>query len=1355
MSIVSGNNPRLLLHFGSVLCCLCVHAATVAPDRTAFPDSIRTVPAAPTGARPTAAVSRVVLSAAEHAATMPFEVALRMRNFDEMQSRIARGERMSDSEKAVRYFPLSADHERLVQWLQAQGLEITRTDDNHLAVFGRGPVDAVARAFGVTFARVAVEGDGEYTSAVTAPSLPSDISPVVLGIHGLQPHIKRHALIAPRALRANLKQLTTYSPAQILSAYNATNLGVTGAGQTIAIYALAFPQQSDITQFWTAAGITSQSAANIVQVPVAGGPASSPDQNLVDEVALDVEWASALAPGAKIRIYGANANDPAENDEILQQVYADLQTQPSLHVLNICIGGNERDVPKDYLILEAQYMANLASAGVTVLSASGDSGAVPEGVVQTTYPTSDPDVTGVGGTTLVLNSDNSVASETAWVTSAAEGTGGGVSIVFSRPSWQTGYGIGVNTPLATMRLVPDVAGPADPGDGALVYVGGQQMTIGGTSWATPIWSAFCALINQKRGTPLGLLNPLIYPLLGTSSTPSTSFRDITQGINGTYSAGTGYDLLTGIGVPVLSALMADPLTANPSVSIAGQVGDRVVTLGQPALFYVVGAGSLPFSFQWQRLPYGSTAWADVTDGGAYSGSETQGLLVSGTTSQMSGDQFRCIVTNASGSVTSARANLTVNAYGVTTLAGWPGSAGHADGTGWNARFSGPGGVRADGNGNIFVSDSTNYTIRKVTAAGVVTTVAGTPGTSGSTDGPVASALFNAVAGVAPDSAGNLYVADDGNYTIRKISTAGVVSTLAGTAGMQGESDGTGAQARFYDPQNLAVDSAGNIYVADGLGEAIRKITPAGVVTTLAGTAMTSGSADGTGTAAQFDLPTGIAVDGSGNVYVADNHNNTVRKITPAGVVTTLAGRPGVAGSSDGSGSAAAFNGPAGVGVDNAGNVYVADSTNNTIRKINPSGFVITVAGAAGDADSIDGLPGNARFDDPGDVTIDPAGVVYVADSLNGTIRRIVPGAGTIPDITQQPTDEFATAGGSATFSATASGSGPLSYQWYFNGAAIPGATGSSYTITNVQASDSGQYTVAVTNSNGTVTSSAGNLYVNTGSSGARLINVSTRALVGTGANIVIPGFVVGGSGTETLLIRADGPALTGFGVTGALATPTMVVTSQSTGATLATNTGWGTNSNAAQIASTAASVGAFALASGSADCAVLVSLQPGAYTVQVSGVGNSTGVALAEIYEVSSTGTARLINIATRAQVGTGGNILIPGFVIGGTGFDQLLVRADGPSLTAFGVTGALAQPSLTVTAQSDGHTIGTNTGWGTNINPSQIASIAASVGAFALASGSADSALVVNLTPGAYTMQITGVDAATGVALAEVYEVP
>jgi YVTN family beta-propeller protein len=273
-----------------------------------------------------------------------------------------------------------------------------------------------------------------------------------------------------------------------------------------------------------------------------------------------------------------------------------------------------------------------------------------------------------------------------------------------------------------------------------------------------------------------------------------------------------------------------------------------------------------------------------------------------------------------------------------------------------------------------------------------------------------------------------------------------------------------------------------------------------------------------------------------------------------------------------------------------------------------------------------------------------------------------------------------------------------------------------------------------------------------GSGSARLINISTRAEVGTGANILIPGFVISGNGTETLLIRADGPALTGFGVAGALAQPSLSVF-DSSGTVVASNTGWGTNTNPAQISSAASSVGAFALASGSADCALLASLPAGAYTVQVSGVSNSTGVALAEVYEVSSGGT-RLANISTRALVGTGANIIIPGFVISGSGSEQLLARGDGPALTGFGVAGALAQPSLSV-FDSSGAVIASNTGWGTNTNPAAITSAGASVGAFALASGSADSALVVNVSAGAYTMQLSGVNNSTGVALAEVYEVP
>jgi hypothetical protein len=271
-----------------------------------------------------------------------------------------------------------------------------------------------------------------------------------------------------------------------------------------------------------------------------------------------------------------------------------------------------------------------------------------------------------------------------------------------------------------------------------------------------------------------------------------------------------------------------------------------------------------------------------------------------------------------------------------------------------------------------------------------------------------------------------------------------------------------------------------------------------------------------------------------------------------------------------------------------------------------------------------------------------------------------------------------------------------------------------------------------------------------------LINISTRAQVGTGGNVLIPGFVIGGGGTETLLIRADGPGLTQFGVGGVLAQPSLVVVNSS-GTTVASNTGWGNNTSPtpAQIANIAAQVGAFALPSDSADCALVVTLSPGAYTVQVSGVGATTGVALAEIYEVSFTATARLINISTRAQVGTGANLLIPGFVIGGSGTEQLLVRGDGPSLTQFGVSGVLAQPSLSVYSGST--VIASNTGWGTSTNPTpaQIASVAVQVGAFPFASGSADCAQVVNLTAGAYTMQISGGNSTTGVALAEIYEVP
>ena len=267
---------------------------------------------------------------------------------------------------------------------------------------------------------------------------------------------------------------------------------------------------------------------------------------------------------------------------------------------------------------------------------------------------------------------------------------------------------------------------------------------------------------------------------------------------------------------------------------------------------------------------------------------------------------------------------------------------------------------------------------------------------------------------------------------------------------------------------------------------------------------------------------------------------------------------------------------------------------------------------------------------------------------------------------------------------------------------------------------------------------------------ARLINISTRAQVGTGANIMIAGFVVGGSGSETVLVRADGPALSAFGLTGVLAQPVLSVL-DGTGKVLATNTKWGSNADPSQISAAATAVGAFGLASGSYDSALIATLPPGAYTAEVSGAGGTTGIALAEIYEVSYSGT-RLINISTRAPVGTGANLLIAGFVIGGNANEKLLVRADGPALTAFGVEGALSQPSLSV--MSGSAVVAENTAWGTATDPDQIASIATAVGAFSLVQGSADSAAVLSLSPGAYTMEVGGVGTSTGVGLAEVYEV-
>jgi kumamolisin len=1030
-------------------------------------------------------ISRATLQPQELAAPMDFEVALKMRNFSELQTRVARGERISAGEITAKYSPHASDYQAVADWLTGQGLAITRRDPSRIAVFARGSVAQVEKALQVPFARVTLEGTG-YTSAIGAPSVPAGLAPLLVGVNGLQPHLHPHKHIVMR------KQSLTgtsepYLPSQILQAYQANTLtNITGSGQAIAIVIDVLPQTSDLTSFWSTYGVN-QFLSNITFTQVV--PAQQPLPDL-SEASLDTEWSSSIAPGAKVRVYAVQSLSDTNLDEAYAQVYSDASVQPSLeiHQMSMSYGSNERGTTISQADTDDQYFAELAAAGVTIFASSGDGASTPGGGSSTDTtgplaaenPASDPNVTGVGGTSLTLNSSGNEATETAWSNS-----GGGSSDFFVRPSWQTGSSL----PGGTMRLVPDVACSADPNEGAVLIVNGATEIVGGTSWSSPTWAGFCALINQVRANAslgsIGALGRYLYPLAGTSS-----FRDITVGTNalggnsaGRYVAGAGYDEVTGLGVPLVQALSQSlVLSAPPLVTISSP---QTVVAGANATFTVAASGTYSsYSYQWQRLPFGTTTWSNLSNTSVYAGATTASLTVSGVTSAMSGDEFQCVVTFAGvRTVQSLATTLIIDSPPLTTitLAGSVGNAGLVNGTGTAAEFNYPSGLSFDSSGNVYIADFSNNVIREVTPAGVVTTPYGsTSGTAGSTNGTGNAAGFNQPNSIATGSSNTFYIADTGNNTIRKIS-GGVVSTMAGKAGTTGYNNASGTTATFNAPNGVAVDGSGNVYVADTNNDLIRKISATGSVSTLAGSAQVAGYLDGTGTAAQFDAPTGVTVDSAGNVYVADFGNNVVRKITSAGVVTTYAGQVAAEGYADGAAANAVFNAPVGVWIDSSNNLYVSDSLvpptgstaagNDVLRKVTPGGIVSTIAGDPEATGSSDGKGTAAQFYSLQYAMANSAGVFYLVDTFNHTLRE----AGVAVSFTPQPVSQVITVGQPVAFSATASGSTPLSYQWLFNGTAIAGATSATYAISSVTAANAGDYTVRVTNPLGTATSSAATL----------------------------------------------------------------------------------------------------------------------------------------------------------------------------------------------------------------------------------------------------------------------------------------
>jgi len=448
-------------------------------------------------------------------------------------------------------------------------------------------------------------------------------------------------------------------------------------------------------------------------------------------------------------------------------------------------------------------------------------------------------------------------------------------------------------------------------------------------------------------------------------------------------------------------------TASGAPDITNQPATQSIIVGQNATFTIGVTGQLPLYYQWQVQPSGTLNWVNLTDGSGYSGSMTPDLTVIDPPVTNNGELFQCVVSNNFGgpdAVTSSTATLIVSTapyLTISTLAGTAGVIGYTDAMNGTIEFDDPLGIAVDANTNVYVADLDNHVIRQLSLSGtnwVSTTIAGQMGVPGSANGTGTNALFNGPHGIAVDSSGNVYVADTGNSTIRELTQSGgiwTVSTVGGLAGTTGNTNGVNQGNLYRFPTGLVVDGSGNIYIADEGNSQIRELSPVGgnwYGTTLAGLVGVAGSQDGTSADATFAGPSGITMDASGNLYVADSDNNLIRELTSNSgnwTVTTIAGSAHATGSTDGTGSAALFDDPTGIAVDMSGDLYVVDSGNATIRRLTVNGTnwtSFTAAGVALNTGSADGTGTAVRFKAPNAIAIDTYTNVYISDSANGTIR---------------------------------------------------------------------------------------------------------------------------------------------------------------------------------------------------------------------------------------------------------------------------------------------------------------------------------------------------------------------------------
>ncbi|MER8849325.1 S53 family peptidase [Mesorhizobium australicum] len=532
-------------------------------DRKTFPDSIVTIPAQGTHQPLGLVVNAVEPNQPDEQLTIHFSFDIPKRAQGKLEALVSSGKTVSAAE-LEEYNPNASAITALQDWLEGQGF--TTVEVTADGIYARAPTSVVAKSLDVDFVRVTRDGF-THNAARNVPSLPAKLAKNVRAIGGLQPFLRAHrnsrrrspsdanrvalgtptvGLVAQAQTEANKPP---YMVSEILTAYSADALGVSGAGQTIAILIDTLPDDADLQAFWEANGLA-QDLSRIERINVKGSALDAPE----GEETLDVEWSSGIAPGAKIRIYASGSLSFVDLDRALDRIIADLASNPGMRQLSIRLGLGETYLggPNGEVATQHQKFLRLAAAGVNVFVSSGDAGSNPDqtghssgGPTQAEYASSDSMVIGVGGTTLQLAANGSRQSEVGWANS-----GGGKSRFFNRPTWQKQ----LSAAFGDKRLVPDISITADPDFGAFLVLRGKVVQIGGTSWSAPIWAGICALLNEamlKGGkAALPFLPPLLYPLVG-----SAAFSDITSGSNGLYEAHKGYDQVTGLGVPNVRNLM--------------------------------------------------------------------------------------------------------------------------------------------------------------------------------------------------------------------------------------------------------------------------------------------------------------------------------------------------------------------------------------------------------------------------------------------------------------------------------------------------------------------------------------------------------------------------------------------------------------------------------------------------------------------------------------------------------------------------------------------------------------------------------------------------------------------------------